>query len=273
MKLIETILLLCFCVNLTYSQTRLSISKEKDCILAMSAMAYVYKDWQEEYIAPSRGYNIGAILYDSKNDSIIALDKNSVRQYGDKTQHAEVRLMQGYMERGEKAYLDGMQIITTLEPCMMCSGMMMFLTVDTVKYIQADPEYGKNIERLAMDWTDEKGSVHPANERAIRIRSVQIELPFLGSILDTAYQKYRKNNPSKGMSEFLYTENARKIYAFWSDCIDMWVVENKENQRLLNHVRRILQLGTNVPTDIKDIHKRNVEKMKFLYKKHELNKI
>jgi cytidine and deoxycytidylate deaminase family protein len=248
---------------------QLSIEEERNHILSLAAMAYVYQDWQRKDISPSRGYNIGALLYDSKGDSIIAFERNSVNQYNDKTQHAEVRLMQGYMKKYSKPYLDGLQIITTLEPCMMCSGMMTFLMVDTTKYVQEDPEFGKNIERLAMPWTDPEGHVHQPNERCTRIKSILADYPGPSSDLNMAYERYIKEKPQGSMSDFLYSEEAWNIYDFWVEVLELWSCVHIENAKLLENIKSLLNKRTvhdNSPYGEK-AHKKNMKLLKTMSKK------
>lgn len=219
---------------------------EKDNILALVAASYVFQDWQKEGNSP-RGYNIGAVLYDVQGDSIIGLNRNSIYQKKDKTQHAEIGLMQGYFQglfcSTPQATLKGLQIVTTLEPCMMCSGMMIFLEVDTVKYVQADPEYGKNIERLAQDWMDAKGHVHPANDRCMSIKSVSLEGKcYLSAFLDKGYKKYKKSDSDRNMTGYLQTRKAHKIYKSADLLLRKWQVIYPENQKLLDHARKVLNL-------------------------------
>lgn len=260
MKRIRTIFnLLLYCVILgdfplqaqTESQDArlalLTVQQEKDNILALAAMNYVFQDWQNMENAP-RGYNIGAVLYKAP-DSIIGLHRNSIYQMGDKTQHAEVGLMQGYLHKLFCDYpqntLKGFQIITTLEPCMMCSGMMIFLETDTVKYIQADPDFGKNIERLAQDWIDNTGVHHPANDRCTRIKSLSLQgTCYASEMLNKGYEIYVKENRNKGMTEFLKSDIAHQVFSMADVLIRNWKLIHPENRTLLNNARNILHLTT-----------------------------
>lgn len=224
----------------------LTLQDEKDNILALVAADYVYQDWQETGNAP-RGYNIGAVLYDALADTIIGVNRNSIYKENDKTQHAEVGLMQGYFHghfcSTPHKTLKGMHIITTLEPCMMCSGMMIFLEADTVKYVQTDPEFGKNIERLAQDWIDGEGNAHLANDRCTRIKSVSLEgKSYLAAFLNRGYEYYRKKNPNKSMTEYLQTPNARQIYKSADRLLREWQPIYPENQKLLDNARKVLGL-------------------------------
>lgn len=228
--------------------THLTVQQEKDNLLALVAMDYVFQDWQDMESAP-RGYNIGALLYKAP-DSIIGLHRNSIYEMDDKTQHAEVGLMQGYLHKLFCEYpqptLKGFQIITTLEPCMMCSGMMIFLETDTVKYIQTDPDFGKNIERLAQDWIDETGLAHPANDRCTRIKSLSLQgTCYASEMLNRGYEIYIKENQNKGMTEFLKSDIAYQVFSIADVLIRNWKLIHPENRTLLNNARNILHLPTN----------------------------
>lgn len=228
------------------SLENLSEQEEKDNILALVAMTYVLQDWQMgDY--PPRGYNIGALLYDPATQAILGMNRNSIYRKDDKTQHAEVGLMQNYFQKvydkNPRKTLKGLQIITTLEPCMMCSGMMVFLEVDTVKYIQTDPSYGKNIERLAQDWVDSTGVRHPANQRCTRIRSISLqETCFASEMLDKGYELYGKNKSEKSLAEFLKTKRAFEIYRKADTLIRNWKLIYPANRTLLQNAHKALHI-------------------------------
>ena len=58
--------------------------------------------------------------------------------------------MRGYIAADpERTELHKHQIYTTLEPCVMCAGMMAMTNVRRVVYAQRDPIYGGVFERLA----------------------------------------------------------------------------------------------------------------------------
>lgn len=59
------------------SQWELAMSSaylEKETILSLAVMAQVYEDWQSRAL-PNRGYNIGALLYDARVDTIAFMEK------------------------------------------------------------------------------------------------------------------------------------------------------------------------------------------------------
>ncbi|MCO1333748.1 nucleoside deaminase [Microbulbifer sp. OS29] len=139
-----------------YSDLSASEEREQDEILMLLAYSLVMKNWVVPGEKKKRGYNIGAVLFDEKSDKIIGVQLNSIGMCRDKTQHAELRLMQQCLFakcRGEETNsLTGTTIYTTLEPCMMCAGMMVFLGVNRVVYGQSDPDFGKTIERLKQEY-------------------------------------------------------------------------------------------------------------------------
>lgn len=228
--------------NTVTLHAQLNVQEEKDYLLTLTALTYVHQDWQTDKMKNPRGYNIGAILFDIQADTIVALDRNSITVTKDKTQHAEVCLMQAYMKRQARPYLTGMKIVTTLEPCMMCSGMMAFLQADTACYVQEDPEFGKNIERLAMDWEDPvTHKIHLANDRCKKIHSAHAGVSP-GKLLEMYYMDYRKHYPDKGMSEFLYSPEAKLIFQGSEWLLKSWSVVHPENEDLYVNILRNLNL-------------------------------
>lgn len=233
MKLNYFVLLLglLFCNHSLSSQQTANV--ERDHVLSLGLMAYVYKNWQDS-VGVGRGYNIGALLFDPVHDSIIGWNLNSVRESEvGKTAHAEVGLMQKLIK--DKRTLKGLHIVTTLEPCMMCSGMMTFLEADSVKYIQTDPEYGKNIERLAADYAGQSG-----NERSKRIKSVRAISGNYGSALEELYATFRLDpkNKDRSMADFLYETVTKDVYkAAFEELQQTTNVKFKKNSRLLSQVK------------------------------------
>lgn len=219
------------------AKSQASAHIERNRILSMATLAYVYQDWQNS-AQDERGYNIGAILYSPSGDSIVAWSRNSVRKADiGKTAHAEIELMQHAIRDKKVRTLRGLHIITTLEPCMMCSGMMTFLEADSVKYIQTDPEYGKNIERLAADYAGQ-----PGNERSKNIKSVHATSSDYGTAIEELYDAFRADpaNKDKSMAEFLYMPSVKAIYKQASDELKRMKAKYPENKKLLSQAKEYL---------------------------------
>jgi tRNA(Arg) A34 adenosine deaminase TadA len=114
-----------------------SVQLERDAIFSLAAYAVVYKDWQPAEEPNPRGHNIGCVLVD-RNNNPVAWNLNSNNSTNDATQHGEVRVIQDYIKKSGNKYLEGYTIYTTLEPCVMCSGMMSLTKVTRTVYGQTD---------------------------------------------------------------------------------------------------------------------------------------
>jgi tRNA(adenine34) deaminase len=132
-----------------HANSVLSIDEERDEIYSLLAYAVVLKDWQVG--GPNqRGHNIGAVLVDSQGKLVYwARNCNHITKNG--TQHAEVRLMLGYLSEVQTYSLKGHTVYTSLEPCAQCSGMMVLQSIQRTVYGQTDPSFGKAMERLDLD--------------------------------------------------------------------------------------------------------------------------
>jgi phosphoglycolate phosphatase-like HAD superfamily hydrolase/tRNA(Arg) A34 adenosine deaminase TadA len=79
----------------------------------------------------------GCIIADGDR-GILAGAHNRVGAAGDPTAHAELRAIQR-LERRQPECTDGLLLVTTLEPCVMCLGAAMVAGVDTVVYALPAP--------------------------------------------------------------------------------------------------------------------------------------
>lgn len=123
--------------------------QERDAFFSLLACAAVAKTWDDRPPGENFGHNIGAILVDKKHRPV-AWARNETGARRDLTEHAELRLMRGYIAaHPERTELHKMQVFTTLEPCAMCAGMMAMTNVRRVVYAQSDPLYGGVLARLA----------------------------------------------------------------------------------------------------------------------------
>ena len=123
---------------------------EVDWIYLQLVYAIISCDWQDNKESEeSRGYNIGALLVDDRNRPVHwAL--NSVNSTNNTTQHAEVRVIQELLEQSKEFNLDGYTLYTSLEPCVMCAGMIAFTGIDRLVYGQESPGYGNTFERMGI---------------------------------------------------------------------------------------------------------------------------
>lgn len=128
---------------------------ERDLIFGLLAYAVVFADWQDD--ENGRGHNIGSVLVDDNTGRPVYWARNSSKGTHNSTQHGEVRLITNYLNcggspaNGKTRYLKGSYTIyTTLEPCVMCSGMMTLTQVGRTVYGQTDPAYGNAIETLKL---------------------------------------------------------------------------------------------------------------------------
>lgn len=194
-----------------------SAQAERDEIFSLLAYAVVLKDWQSAGAAPSgsaaRGYNIGSVLVDPSQRHAVYWGLNSVYLTANRTQHGEVRLMTCFFERMREAgtplsTLKGYTIYTTLEPCAMCSGMMVLTSVPRTVYGQEDPGFGKALERLKLDTSQCQG--YPPYPRAVESDPAAVEP---ARQLERRYDEYRQTHPDNpSITDFLASPEARQVY-------------------------------------------------------------
>lgn len=184
------------------------VQQEIDAIFGLLAYALVYKDWQDEDTDrySRRGYNVGALLVDPKHQAVM-FELNSIDRCADVTQHGELRVMTKYLQETKNYNLEGFTIYATLEPCVMCAGMMTMTSLQRVVFGQQDIMFSKAFERLAMD-TRSVGGYAPYP------RQVAVEASPLkyGAQLDAAYQQYFAVSDQKILALFLASNTAKEIF-------------------------------------------------------------
>jgi len=82
---------------------------------------------------------VGAVLV--KDDKLIAADHNRTRQQGNPLAHAEKLCIDAALTDGQ-SYLYDYTLYITLEPCIMCAGMIVWSRVGTVVFGAYDPKAG-----------------------------------------------------------------------------------------------------------------------------------
>jgi tRNA(adenine34) deaminase len=83
---------------------------------------------------------VGAVIVE--NGTILAAERNRMRELGDPTAHAELQAIRAALARRGTGRLDGCDLYVTLEPCAMCAGAIAHARVRRVIYAAADPKAG-----------------------------------------------------------------------------------------------------------------------------------
>ncbi|MDX2072628.1 MAG: nucleoside deaminase [Haliscomenobacter sp.] len=184
------------------------VQQEIDAIFGLLAYALVYKDWQDEGTDrySRRGYNVGALLVNPKYQAVM-FELNSIDRCSDVTQHGELRVMTKYLQQTKNYNLEGFTIYATLEPCVMCAGMMTMTSVQRVVFGQQDVMFSKAFERLAMD-TRNVGGYAPY-PRQVKVEASPLKY---GAQLDAAYQQYLATAEEKILALFLASHTAKEIF-------------------------------------------------------------
>ena len=114
---------------------------ERDNLYSLAALTLVNRDWQDGH--ETRGHNIGSVLVDNATGEIVYYARNSNKILASGCQHGEVRLVTNFLKcEGAGPYLGDYTLYTTLEPCIMCAGMLTMTQIGKVVYVQQDPDYG-----------------------------------------------------------------------------------------------------------------------------------
>jgi tRNA(Arg) A34 adenosine deaminase TadA len=203
----------------------LSPREERDDILMLLAYSVVYLNWQKN---DGRGHNIGSVLADSKGLPVFWA-RNAVRMLDNNSRHGEVRLMQGYLDcKNIGRYLGNHTIYTTLEPCVMCSGMMAMTNISRVVYGQDDPRFGGVFH--ALDEYEYPRLFEPTS----------IDSNKFKSMLDKAYAKELKENRRADIARFLYSEKAKNIYEQAYQALAAYNPNHKENLKILDAAMKMI---------------------------------
>lgn len=201
------------------------VQQEVDEIYALLTYSLVYANWQSGDIPRTkrRGYNIGALLVD-KNKQPVYYGLNCINSTDNATQHGEVRAITTYLEKTRIFNLDGFTMYTSLEPCIMCAGMMTMTDVDRVVYGQKDVDFSNGLERLALD-TRAYGGYAPFKRTTwpdpapneIRTR------------LDEAYRNFLATETEKILAKFLASAEAEAIFKDAHDAFLKFQPKNSVN--------------------------------------------
>jgi tRNA(Arg) A34 adenosine deaminase TadA len=208
--------------------TIINAEQEADGIFSLMSYALVYHDWQPHTIPREqrRGYNIGAVLVNTLNEPVYC-GLNCVNSAHNATQHAELRCITGYLEKAKLFNLEGYTLYVTLEPCVMCAGMITMVSVKRLVYGQHDVLFSKAFQRLAMD-TRSMGGFAPYPRQVIADPS---SLSFR-SRLDEAYSKFMEADSEKILAKFLASSEAEEIFRNAAEEFYGYKVRFDENKKL-----------------------------------------
>jgi len=199
-----------------------AMQQEVDEIWSLLAMAIAYKDWQgnvqqDRAGEHPRGHNIAALLVDPLGQPVYWA-RNDRFATDNGTDHSEVRVMRNFLDcphrlqyLGEQSPASypgarqgkGFTLYTTLDPCVMCTGMMLMNHLTRAVYVQSDPDYGNVVQRLK---SAEK-SGWPPYPVTLDIR--QADIPE-AKLLDQAYAKLGQKDV---IIPFLRSPQAERIFA------------------------------------------------------------
>lgn len=221
-----------------------AIEYEVDTIYTLLAYALVYQDWQPEQIPRERrrGYNIGALLVSPENLPVQA-GLNCVNAANDATQHGELRAMTQFLNQHHCFNLEGFALYTTLEPCIMCAGMMIMTEVKKVVFGQHDVMFSKAFERLSID-TSEAGGFAPY-PRQVSVKMSETEYRYR---LDKAFTGFLQTDNEKILAKFLASDAAKTIYEDASKAFNNYQVRYPENKIYLEAARNFLKNFVYEPT-------------------------
>jgi tRNA(adenine34) deaminase len=207
-----------------------SPSGERDRIFSLLAYATAYRDWQGIKFY-TRGYNIAAILVDRRNNPVFWA-RNAVAATGNSTAHAEKRAIDCYLAASKRNSLEGYTLYTTLEPGIMCAGVMYLTKLARTVYGQEDPTFGGAIERIAMDSSSLPGGYPPYPRKVASDGSTLYHRYWL----ELLYKAYRKRDPYFRISEFLQSREAKAVFEDAEQALLEYRVIFPENEAVLEQV-------------------------------------
>ena len=83
---------------------------------------------------------VGAVVV--AGGTVIAAERNRMRELGDPTAHAELLAIRAALARRGTGRLDGCDLYVTLEPCVMCAGAIAHARIRRLYYGAEDPKAG-----------------------------------------------------------------------------------------------------------------------------------
>lgn len=204
------------------------IQKEVDEIFSLLAYSIVYLDWQKGDIPREerRGYNIGTVLVDSENHPVFH-GLNCINSTDNVTQHGEVRSIMGYLDKTRRFNLADFTLYTTLEPCVMCAGMITMSNIKRTVWGMHDVNFSKAFERLAID-TRPIGGYAPYPRQ---VEAMAVDSPFCRE-LDEAYAVFMRESDEKFLAKFLTSQEAEGIFRRAYNAFNTYRIKYPRNQSI-----------------------------------------
>ena len=84
---------------------------------------------------------VGAALFDARGD-LVGLSRNNRETDGRLLGHAESNVILESWGKGQFGYLEGFTIVSTLEPCLVCAGIIRETGIARVVYGATNPQRG-----------------------------------------------------------------------------------------------------------------------------------
>lgn len=106
---------------------------------------------------------VGAVLV--QNGELVAAEHNRTRQHSDPLAHAEKLLIDKILSQKIK-YLSAYSLYVTLEPCLMCAGMMIWSRLGALIFGAPDPKAGA-VGSVYNVLADRAFNHHPAVVRGV----------------------------------------------------------------------------------------------------------
>ena len=108
-------------------------------------MGDAYETWMDfalaEAMSVSADVPVGAALID-RSDQLVGKSSNSREASGKLLGHAESNVIIEAWENGEYGSLNGFTLISTLEPCLVCAGIIRETGITRVVYGASNPQRG-----------------------------------------------------------------------------------------------------------------------------------
>ena len=108
-------------------------------------MGDAYETWMDFAIAEAMSVSadipVGAALID-RSDQLVGKSSNSREASGKLLGHAESNVIIEAWENGEYGLLNGFTLISTLEPCLVCAGIIRETGITRVVYGASNPQRG-----------------------------------------------------------------------------------------------------------------------------------